>query len=218
MVLQSLKRHPADADPLQVLRLPNPTVRIPLRVPPGQAPPAISPEDVELRTGDVVFIPACGGRVFYTGGLLPPGEYQMPPDRDLDVLAAVSYVRGALINGAFGGSNLSGQLLQPGLGQPSPSQLTVVRRTANGGQLPILVDLGLALQDPRERILVRPGDVLILQEKPSEALTRYLTQTFFNFDFVWAPVNTKRATGVVDVSAPDRLGNRLPNVTFNKIR
>jgi hypothetical protein len=217
LLMQAISGKPTEVNPLEAMRLPGPIVRIPLRLPPGTPPPPIRPEHVELQTGDVVFVPACPGKVFYTGGLLPPGEYQIPPDRELDVVSAVSYVRGALINGAFGGSNLSGQLLQQGVGNPSPSLLTVVRKTPNGGQLPIAVDLNVALCDPRERILVQPGDLLILQEKPSEALTRYFTQTFFNFNLAWAPIQTSRATGILDVSGVDRLPGRLSNVTYNKI-
>jgi hypothetical protein len=44
--------------------------------------------------------------------------------------------------------------------------------------VPIRVDLRKALRDPRERILVQPGDMLILQEKPCEAVARYLTCWF----------------------------------------
>jgi hypothetical protein len=110
-------------------------------------------------------------------------------------------VGGPLINGAFGGSNLSGALIAPGIGNPSPTHLVVVRRTPGDGQLAIAVDLRKALHDPHERIRVAPGDLLILQEKPEEALTRYFTQTFFNFNIAWQVIHERFATGVVDVSA-----------------
>ena len=77
---------------------------------------------------------------------------------------------------------LRGRLIQQGVGNPNPSALTVIRRTPNGGQIPISVDLNRALQDPRERILVQPGDVLILQESAGEAMVRYFHDIFtFNF-------------------------------------
>jgi protein involved in polysaccharide export with SLBB domain len=183
-------------------------VRIPLRLPTG-APLPVRPEDVVLHTGDVVFLEARDCEVFYTGGLMPPGMHVLPRDRDLDVVEALAWVRGPLINGAFGGSNLAGNLVQPGLGAPSPSLLAVVRRTPGGGQVVIRVDLRRALHDARERLLVRPGDVLILQETPGEALTRYVTQTFLNFDILWSVFRTSRAVGVFDVSSPDRLPSRL---------
>jgi len=191
-------------------------VRIPLRHFPG-TPPCFGPEDVVLQTGDVVFLEARDEELFYTGGLLPPGAYVLPRDIDLDVVEAVSRVHGPLFNGAFGGSNLAGNLIAPGLGDPSPSLLVVVRRTPGGGQVPIVVDLRDALRHPEERILVRAGDVLILQEKPSEAVARYVTQTFFNFNLIWQVVHEKFATGIVNVATPDRIGG-ISNVTINPSR
>ena len=54
-----------------------------------------------------------------------------------------------------------------------------------------------------------PGDVLILQETPGEALSRYVTITFFNFNLSWQVLHETFATGVLDVSTPDRLPDRL---------
>ncbi len=150
--------------------------RIPLRAPPHTSPP-FRPEDVILGDGDVLMIPAREERLFYTGGLLPPGEHILPRDKDLDVLSAVARVRGPSFNGDFQVSNLSGTVVLPGIGQPSASLLTVIRRLPDGGQVPIRVDLSRAVQDPRERILVAAGDYLLLQETPGEGFARYLTQT-----------------------------------------
>ncbi len=188
-------------------------IRIPLRQVPG-TPPTFAPEDVVLQTGDVVFLEARDDEVFFTGGLLPPGAYVLPRDHDLDVVEAVSRVRGPLFNGDFGGSNLAGNLVQPGIGSPSASLLVVLRRTPGGGQVPIVVDLREAMRQPAERLVVRAGDVLVLQEKPGEALARWTTQTFLNFNLFWQVVKTSRATGVLDVAAPDRLPQRLGVVTI----
>jgi protein involved in polysaccharide export with SLBB domain len=188
-------------------------VRIPLRLPQGHPLP-FRLEDVILQDGDVLFIEARDNQVFYTGGLLPSGAHVLPRDHDLDVLEAVAMVRGPLLNGAFGGSNLSGALISPGVGNPSPSLLVVLRKTPGGGQLPIRVDLHRALANPQERIVLRADDVLLLQEKPEEALARYLSQTFFNFNFLWVPFRTSNATGIVDIAAPDRLNERLGNVNL----
>jgi hypothetical protein len=213
-VLRGLGNLPGDKDPLKVLGATGQVIRIPLRVPPGP-PPCLHPEDVTLYTGDVVFLEARDEPLFFTGGLLPPAAHVLPRDRDLDVVEAVALVRGPLINGAFGGSNLSGDLVKPGIGNPSPTHLVVVRRTPGGGQVPISVDLGRALNDPSERLLVKAGDVLILQEKPEEAFARYFTQTFLNFDIAWQVFHSRYATGVMDVSAPDRLPSRLPVYNIN---
>ena len=49
------------------------------------------------------------------------------------------------------------------------------------------------------------GDTLILQEKPAEAMTRYFTQAFLNFNVVWEAFRSSVAAGVVNVAAPDRV-------------
>ena len=189
--------------------------RIPLHHPPGEAP-CVRPADVVLGNGDVVFLAARDQEVFFTGGLLPSGVHILPRDRDLDVVEAVSLVRGPLLNGAFGGSNLSGTLIQPGIGNPSPGLLTVVRRTPDGGQVSIVVDLSSALRNPTERILLRAGDMLILQEMPGQALARYMSQTFFNFNLYWQAIRGKTVTGIVDVAGPDRLDSRGAIFNLNR--
>jgi len=151
--------------------------RIPIRMHAG-AIPEIPPQDVMLHSGDAVFVEARQVGTFYTGGLLPPGEFLLPHDYDIDVIEAVARVRGPMLNGEFGGSNLSGTLVVAGIGSPSPSLLVVLRRTPDGGQIPIRVDLNRAFQDARERIPVRPGDILVLQETPGEAIARYFTDVF----------------------------------------
>jgi hypothetical protein len=176
------------------------TVHIPTRWPPGKPLP-FQPDDVVLKTGDVVFLEARTFDLFYTGGLLPAGEHVLPRDYDLDVVEAVAQVRGTLLNGAFGGNNLTGELLNPGLGNPSPSALTVIRRTPNGGQVPISVDLNRAMRDPRERILVQAGDVLILQEMAGEATARYFSEVFNN-SILWRFINRGDVTGAATLSTP----------------
>ena len=68
------------------------TVRIPLRLRPGEVP-HFRPEDIILRDGDIVYVDSRETEVYYTGGLLGGGEFPLPRDYDLDVLTAVA--RGA---------------------------------------------------------------------------------------------------------------------------
>jgi Polysaccharide biosynthesis/export protein len=161
-------------------------VRIPLRVPPEEEP-KFSREDVILDDGDVVYLEARDQERFYTGGLLPPGEYVLPRDYDLDVVRAVAFVKGPLLNGAFGGSNLSGRLVEPGIGGPSPRLLTVLRKLPDGHEVALEVDLFRALHDPSVNILVQPGDLLILQDTPAQGVARFLgwflDRLYFNFGF-----------------------------------
>lgn len=184
-----------------------PVVRIPLRWP-AEKPLPFGPQDVLLYSGDVVIIHARDKDVYYTAGLMPAGEHILPRDVDLDVIEAICRVRGPLVNGAVAVSNLSGQLILPGIGNPNPVLLSVLRKV-HGGQINIRVDLDRALSDPKERILVQPGDILVLQEKPCDALARYFTQTFLNFNILWEAINTNRVTALFDISAPDRLPGRL---------
>jgi protein involved in polysaccharide export with SLBB domain len=151
--------------------------RIPLRIRPGQSL-NFRPEDILLENGDIVTVRGRDPQFFYTGGLLPAGEYPLPNDYDLTVLEAVLKTRGPLFNGGLNTSNLNGAVIGAGIGNPSPNLLSVLRQTPNGGQVTIRVDLDEAARDPRLNILVQAGDVLIMQEAPDQAITRYFTQVF----------------------------------------
>ncbi len=156
---------------------PNVTV-IPLRLPPGQVP-NFPPEAVILHDGDIVLIENRETEVFYTQGLLPPGEHVLPRDYDLDVLQAISLAGGNSLSGsgnAGGGMGAIG-----GMVDIAPTQLFVIRRAPCGQQFTISVDLARALDDPRERILVQPGDILVLRYKPAEDATRFSLFTFFTY-------------------------------------
>ena len=156
-------------------------LRIPLRLPPGVTP-NISQTDVTLEDGDIVYIEARETEVFYTGGLLPGGEFQLPRDYDLDVLGAIS-----IAGGTIGGSNVqggAGALMGRGGGGGNvipPGMLYVLRQTRCNGQVAIEVDLTKAINDPRQRPLVQPGDILILQYKCEEDLLNFGASTFFTF-------------------------------------
>jgi protein involved in polysaccharide export with SLBB domain len=175
-------------------------VRIPLRLRPGEPPP-FRPDDVVLHNGDIVFIEARDTEVFYTGGLLPTHQWALPRDYDLDVLQAIAFVNGPLVNGAFNTNNLAGNVLQPGLGFPSPSLITILRRTPGGGQIPIRVTLDRALRDPRERVLIQPGDVVILQETVAEAITRYVSNQL-KFDFLGTFIRQRDLLGTSTLQVP----------------
>lgn len=153
------------------------TTFIPLRLRPGEEIP-FRPEDIILGEGDIVYITAREAEVFYTGGLLLSGQYPLPRDFDLDVVQAVAYVRGPIVNGAFSQNNLSGQIQPVGIGFPNPSLVTVLRRIPGKGQIKIRIDLNRALNDPNERILIKPMDMVILQSTPGEAFTQYFTSVF----------------------------------------
>ncbi|MCC9657837.1 polysaccharide biosynthesis/export family protein [Rhodopirellula halodulae] len=154
-------------------------LRIPLRLPPGVIP-NISPEDVELQDGDIVYIENRETEVFYTGGLLPGGEFPLPRDYDLDVLGAMA-IAGGGIGQAGGGGGIGGLGGARSVGGVPPGMLYVLRQTPCNGQVAIEVDLARAVNDPRSRPLVQPGDTLILQYKCEEELLNFSLGTFFTY-------------------------------------
>ena len=186
---------PADAS------TPTRVIRIPTRVRCGQSL-RVAAEDIVLQDGDIVRVKGREPEFFYTGGLLPAGEQLLPWDYDLTVLEAVLRTNGPLVNGGINSSNLNGNIVGAGVGNPSPSQLTVLRRTPGGQQVNIYVDLSRALRDPRENILVKADDILLLQETRDEALTRYFFNSVFRMDFFFRTINRNDAQGSATFVVP----------------
>lgn len=153
-------------------------LKLPMRLPPGVIP-SFRTEDIILEDGDIIYIETRTAEVFYTGGLLPGGEFNIPRDYDLDVYGAMA-LAGSAISGpqGFGGR---GNLGITSFGGVSPGVLYVLRKTPCNGQITIQVDLAVANLDPRERILVQPGDTLILRYKPCEEILNFGIGTFFTF-------------------------------------
>lgn len=160
----------------------NPNViRIPLRSDPGGKPVQLSEEDIILTTGDVVFIETRDRDVFYTGGLLNGREIPLPRDYDLDVLAAMALAGGSNATGLGAGSLGRNAGLGGGGGSSSiipPSQIVVLRKLPNGGSIPIKISLDRALVDSSQRLLIQPGDYIILQYTPLELAGNVILGTF----------------------------------------
>ena len=157
------------------------SITIPLRVRPGEMP-NFQAEDIVLDDGDMVFIEARDTEVFYTGGLLPGGQYPLPRDYDLDVIGAMS-IAGSGIGGTQqgGGGGGGAGLIGSGFAGATPTQLYVVRKGPCGQEFTISVDLKQAFNDPSQRVLVQPGDTLILRYKPHEEVLNFSLVTFFTF-------------------------------------
>lgn len=176
------------------------TIRVPLRMRLGETP-NIPQSDIILQNGDIVNVRARKGEVFYTAGLLPPRVFPLPRERDLNILEALVLVGAPLINGGLGVNNLSGQISAGGIGAPSPSLVTVLRLTNDGTQIPIRVSLNRAFRDPRERIRVLPGDVIVLQETTIESLTRYVTNVW-RWNFNGTVIRQQDLTGASNLNVP----------------
>lgn len=160
----------------------NQVVRIPLTGCPGEGLP-FSQADVQLESGDVVYVPR-REEYFYIGGLISGGKIPLPRDEDIDVLEAI-----ALANGSIGGPlGQSGQALAGGTPghMVRPTRVIILREMPDGRQLPIRVDLARAMTDQKERILIQPNDVVMLQFKPGQALFNGVLNAF-NFSLLLDP-------------------------------
>jgi protein involved in polysaccharide export with SLBB domain len=151
-------------------------IRIPLRAEPGRPLTQLTEDDIILNTGDIVFIETREREVFYTGGVLQGREIPLPRDYDLDVLAAISLAGGTVSagatqgslanNGQFGGGGMRSAL--------PPTQIVVLRKLSNGSTIPIKINLNRALVDSSQRILVQPGDYVMLQYTPAELVANMI--------------------------------------------
>ncbi len=154
-------------------------LRIPLRVQPGVIP-QLSDADVTLEDGDIVFIESRETEVFYTGGLLPGGEHKLPRDYDLDVLGAIAIAGGSLGgNQAGGGGGGIGNVAS--LSGVPPGLVYILRKTPCNGQVAIEIDIANAINDPRQRQLIQPGDIIIMRYKCEEELLNFGVGSFFTF-------------------------------------
>ena len=140
--------------------------KIPLRYHPSR-PPTFTEEDILLSEGDIVIIRSRDEETFYTAGLLGGGEYPLPRDKDLDIIGAIALAGGPL---GAGGTGISGvgarQPLRTGnvqTGYCQPSEVIIVRELPCGNQIAIKVDLNRAIADQSERVLIQPGDVILLR-------------------------------------------------------
>lgn len=160
----------------------NQVVRIPLTGCPGEGLP-FTQADIQLESGDVVYVPR-REEYFYIGGLVAGAKIPLPRDEDIDVIEAI-----ALANGSVGGPlGQSGQSLATGTPghMVRPTRVIILREMPDGRQLPIRVDLARAMTDQKERILIQPNDVVMLQFKPHQALFNGILNAF-NFTFLIDP-------------------------------
>ena len=146
-------------------------VRIPIESAPGQIP-RLTEDQITLEDGDVVYIEGRTRDVFYTGGLLEGGRYPLPRDYEIDVIEAMSLAGGNVATTA--GS--TGQGIRGGGILPA-TKLTVYRKSGCD-QCAIEVDLRCAFSNPSERVIVQPGDMLVLEYRRKELIVNQVSQIF----------------------------------------
>ena len=118
-------------------------ITVPLR---GTADEPIDLRDLSLEAGDVVMVESRRDEIFYVGGAVEHGgKFDLPRDREIDVLGAVAMAGGARL-------------------KSDPSKATVIRRLPDGRQVRVAMDLRRARRDPNQNIYLRPGDVVIVDE------------------------------------------------------
>jgi hypothetical protein len=166
-----LTQIPLDNAPKQVLdaaKTRRSYVRIPLKLCPGEPAP-FDEEDIKLYDGDIVFVESRITEFFFTGGLLPGGQFPLPRDYDLDVVQAIALANGSVGGPVGGAASLSTNYRQASVGNIiTASRAIVIRSLPDGEKLRIRVDLAKAIRFPSESLIVQPGDFILLQYKPSE--------------------------------------------------
>lgn len=154
--------------------------RVPLRVCPGEDW-SFEPNIGVLQEGDLVFIPGRDTEYFYTGGLIEGGKYPLPRDHDTDILEAIAIANGKVSGAA--GLNAAANNFRTGPGAiVPPTRAIVIRKLPSGEQVKIMVDLRVAMNNPRERINIMPGDLILLKYRPTE-IAANVALNFVNFNF-----------------------------------
>lgn len=115
-------------------------IRIPVRLCPGDGIP-FTEQDIILKDGDTVLVAAREREAYTVVGGPGSGEFPLPRDADVRILDALA------------------RALCPA---PSCGTVTVLRPVGCSRQIAIRVDLGEAVRDHRENILVLPGDTIVL--------------------------------------------------------
>jgi hypothetical protein len=133
--------------------------------------PQLNETDITLNDGDVIFIEGRKRQVFYTGGLLEGGRFPLPRDYEIDVLEAIALAGGnnGSVPGAQGSIRGGGVL---------PATRVLILRRANCEFCAVEVDLRCVLSDPKQRVIIRPGDLILLQYRPKEIFVNTVVSIF----------------------------------------
>ena len=147
---------------------------IPLTVPSGTNIYLNLPDSI-LNEGDILYIENRQTEVFYSAGVLPPGQHLLPRDYDIDIFEAMSIAGYSYGSSGSGGGGLGG------ISGVAPTQLFIFRKGPDGNQVTIKIDLEKALCDPRERLVVQAGDKLLLRFSAKEEIATFGMFSFFTF-------------------------------------
>ena len=162
-------------------------IRIPIRYYPD-AIPTFTEEDIILNDGDIVYIKSRDAEKFYTGGQIEGGEHLLPRDYDINVLQAIAIAGGDV--GGNGGLSSFGRRGggANGGGIIPPSRAIVLREVPCVGEIPIEVDLKAAITDPSQRLLIQPGDTILVRYTKCEGVSN-AALNLLQFNFLIGGVN-----------------------------
>lgn len=146
-------------------------LKIPLRLTHGEVP-SFSEADITLHDGDVLYVETREREIYFTGGLLGGGQYTLPRDYDRDVLEAISIAQ-AGGNVSNNGRSIAGVAALNRDVTVAASRVIVLRQLPDGREVPIEIDLYEAIRNPAERILIQPGDYIMLQYTKAEACAAF---------------------------------------------
>ncbi len=178
-IRQRMNSEPLSLPMVQTLAGDAPLLRIPLRVGPCEAL-QFGPQDVVLQEGDILFIASRESEYFLTGGLLQGGMYPLPRDYDVDIFAAIAIAHGNALGPTGINAPATNFNIKPG--PVIPPTRAIVVRTIGNQQIKIDVDLKRALDDPKERLVIQPRDMILLKYRPSEFMGNLaLNIVTFNF-------------------------------------
>ncbi len=160
-------------------------IRIPVRPLDGMMPPDLTEADITLEDGDVVYIEGRQRDVFYTGGLLEGGRYPLPRDYNIDVLEAISMAGGSVASSAGSSGGQGGGIRSSSV---APATKVTIIRTVDCQQQAIEVDLRCAISDPKQRVVIQRGDLILLEYRPREVMIN-AAATMLQFGGIFRLIN-----------------------------
>jgi hypothetical protein len=110
--------------------------------------------------------------------MLRAGEHQLPRDYDIDVFEAMAIAGYGIGRSGQGGGGMGGFAPMTGI---MPTQMFIMRRRNDGSQYTIEVDIRKAVNNECERILIAPGDKLMLRYRPREEIANFGVFAFFTY-------------------------------------
>jgi protein involved in polysaccharide export with SLBB domain len=130
-----------------------------------------------LNEGDILYIENRETEVFYTAGMIPAAQHLLPRDYDIDIFEAMSIAGYSYGSGSQAGGNIVG------ITGVSPTRLYIFRKGPDGREIVIQVNLEKAVCDPRERLIIKAGDKLLLRYSPKEEIANFGIISFFTYGF-----------------------------------